>query len=83
MSISKKQDELDEIKWYMGQELGCDPCGTFAYCAKCKKDEENPCEEALKRYKESQRKSKKVKGKSQRNKQTINGQQFRSTVVDE
>lgn len=78
MAISKKQEELDEIKWYIGQEIGCDPCGTFAYCAKCKKDEENPCEKALNRYKDSERK----KAKRKQSKQTIADMQFRATVVD-
>lgn len=78
MAISKKQEELDEIKWYIGQELGCDPCGTFAYCSKCKKDEENPCEKALKRYKESERK----KTKRKQSKQTFGDRSFRATVVD-
>lgn len=79
MAISKKQEELDEIKWYMGQELGCDPCGTFAYCVKCKKDEENPCEKALKRYKDSERK----KTKRKQSKQALGNMQFRATIVDE
>lgn len=78
MAISKKQAELDEIKWYMGQELGSDPCGTFAYCAKCKKQEENPCERALKRYKESERK----KLKRRQNSQEFGDLQFKATVVD-
>ena len=78
MAISKKQEELDEIKWYIGKELGCDPCGTFAYCSKCKKDEENPCEKALKRYKDSERK----KAKRKKSKQTFGDMQFRATVVD-
>lgn len=78
MAISKKQEELDEIKWYIGQELGCDPCGTFAYCEKCKKDEENPCEKALKRYKESERK----KAKRKQSKQSFGDLNFRATVVD-
>ena len=79
MAISKKQEELDEIKWYIGQELGCDPCGTFAYCGKCKKDEENPCEKALKRYKDSERK----KTKCKQSKQALGNMQFRATVVDD
>lgn len=76
--VSKKQKKLDEIKWYIGNELGCDPCGTFEYCNKCNKSEENPCEKALNRYKDSQRK----KAKRQQNKQIIGGNKFRATVVD-
>lgn len=78
MAISKKQDKLDEIKWYIGQELGSDPCGTFAYCVKCKKDEENPCEKALKRYKDSEQK----KAKRKQSKETFDNMQFRATVID-
>lgn len=79
MAISKKQDELDDIKWYLGRELGFDPCGTFAYCGKCKKDEENPCEKALNRYKDSERK----KAKRKQSKQTFGGAHFRATIIDE
>ena len=77
MALSKKQKELDQIKWYIGNELGGDPCGTFEYCEYCKKEEENPCEKALKRYKESKRKQKKQQSKNQ-----IGNLDFRATVVD-
>ena len=77
--ISKKQMELDKIKWEMGQQLGTDPCGTFKYCERCKREEENPCEKALKRYQDSQRQ----KEKRQKNKQKINGFDFRATVVNQ
>lgn len=81
MAISKKQEELDKIKWYIGEELGDDPCGTFAYCDKCKKDEENPCEKALKRHKDSVRK--KEKRNNKQSKQTFGNMQFRATMLDE
>ena len=77
--ISKKQEKLDEIKWYIGNELGFDPCGTFEYCGHCRKDEENPCEKALKRYKDSQRK----KASRQKNKLKIGSVKFRATVVED
>lgn len=78
MSISKKQDELDEIKWKIGQELGFDPCGTFAYCKYCDKDKENPCENALNSYKK-----KNVKAvKNNQSKRKIGNADFRATVVD-
>lgn len=76
--ISKKQEKLDEIKWYIGQELGCDPCGTFEYCGKCNKQEENPCEKALKRYKDCKRKQE----KRQQSKTKIGDVNFRATIVD-
>ncbi len=49
MAITKKQKELDEIKWLKSIELGADACGTFDYCAKCNKSLENPCEKAYKK----------------------------------
>ena len=76
--ISKKQEELDKNKWYIGNELGCDPCGTFEYCSSCNKTEENPCEKALKRHKDKQRK----KEKRKQSKMSICGADFRATVVD-
>ena len=77
MAISKKQEELDDIKWYLGRELGCDPCGTFAYCKHCNKSEENPCENALNRYKNIDKKKKKKQSN-----QSFGDLQFRATVVD-
>ena len=76
--ISKKQEKLDEIKWYIGNEIGRDPCGTFEYCKKCDKSEENPCEKALNKYKES----KKNQAKKQTSKRKIGESDFRATVVD-
>lgn len=46
MAISKKQQELDAIKWTKSQEMGADACGTFDYCTKCDKTKENPCDKA-------------------------------------
>lgn len=77
MAISKKQDKLDEIKWYIGNEIGADPCGTFAYCKFCDKKEENPCEKALDRYKNN-----KFKPKRSQTKRKIGNADFRATIVD-
>ncbi len=46
MAVSKKQQELDLLKWKKSEELGTDACGSFDYCAKCDKEKENPCEKA-------------------------------------
>lgn len=46
MAVSKKQQELDLLKWKKSEELGADACGSFDYCAKCDKEKENPCEKA-------------------------------------
>lgn len=50
MAISEKQKELDLIKWQKSELLGRDACGTFDYCVKCNKSNENPCEKALADY---------------------------------
>ena len=50
MAVSKKQQELDLLKWQKSEELGADACGTFDYCAKCDKTKENPCEKAFKAF---------------------------------
>ncbi len=50
MAITKKQSELDIIKWEKSVELGYDACGSFDYCAKCDKALENPCEKAYAKF---------------------------------
>ena len=46
MAITKKQQELDLLKWKKSEEIGADACGTFDYCVKCDKTKENPCDKA-------------------------------------
>ena len=46
MAVSKKQQELDLLKWKKSEEIGTDACGTFDYCVKCDKTKENPCDKA-------------------------------------
>jgi hypothetical protein len=50
MAITKRQKELDVIKWNKSVELGADACGTFDYCVKCNKALENPCDKAYKKF---------------------------------
>ncbi len=50
MAITKKQQELDTIKWLKSEEIGADACGSFDYCAKCNKSLENPCDKAYKAF---------------------------------
>lgn len=50
MAISKKQQELDVIKWEKSQRMNADACGTFDYCEKCDKTLENPCDKAYKKF---------------------------------
>ncbi len=49
MAITKKQQELDIIKWQKSEEIGADACGTFDYCAFCDKALANPCDKAFKK----------------------------------
>lgn len=49
MALTKKQKELDLIKWNKSMELGKDACGSFDYCAHCDKSLENPCDRAYKK----------------------------------
>ncbi len=50
MALTKKQQELDMMKWIKSQELGLDACGSFDYCVKCDKNLENPCDKAFKKF---------------------------------
>lgn len=50
MALTKKQKELDVIKWNISCEQGKDACGTFDYCEKCNKNLENPCDKAYKKF---------------------------------
>ncbi len=50
MAITKKQMELDKIKWEKSVEIGADACGSFDYCIKCDKNNENPCDKAYKSF---------------------------------
>ena len=50
MALTKKQQELDVIKWNKSVEMGADACGTFDYCAKCDMTKENPCDKAYKAF---------------------------------
>lgn len=48
--LTKKQKELDVIKWEKSVAMGADACGTFDYCEKCDKSVENPCDKAFKAF---------------------------------
>ena len=50
MKIEKKQEELDTIKWYKSVALGFDACGSFDYCSKCNKANNNPCASAYSEF---------------------------------
>ena len=48
--LTKKQHELDVMKWEKSVAMGADACGTFEFCEKCDKSLENPCDKAFKAY---------------------------------
>ena len=50
MAITKKQKELDVIKWEKSIAMGVDACGTFDYCVACDKALENPCDKAFTKF---------------------------------
>ena len=50
MRLSKKQKELDIIKWEKSVNQGYDACGSFEFCAECDKTLINPCDRAYRAY---------------------------------
>lgn len=50
MAITKKQQELDQMKWEKSIEQGFDACGSFDFCVKCDKSLENPCDKAFAKF---------------------------------
>ena len=50
MALTKKQMELDKIKWEISESMGVDACGSFEFCTLCNKDLENPCDKAYKKF---------------------------------
>jgi len=50
MDYSKKQEELDLIKWADSQMKNYDTCGEYDYCSNCNKNEAYPCAYAYEKY---------------------------------
>ena len=50
MKLTKRQMELDKIKWEISESMGVDACGSFEFCSCCNKDLENPCDKAYKKF---------------------------------
>ena len=50
MSNSKKQNELDLIKWVDSETKGYDTCGEYNYCVNCNKNEAYPCASAYESF---------------------------------
>lgn len=51
MKLTKKQMELDKIKWEISESMGIDACGSFEFCPLCDKSLDNPCDRAYKKFK--------------------------------
>ena len=43
MDYSKRQEELDLIKWVDSEMKNYDTCGEYNYCANCNKENAYPC----------------------------------------
>ena len=50
MDYSKKQEELDLIKWADSEVKNYDTCGEYEYCSNCNKNEAYPCAYAYEKY---------------------------------
>ena len=50
MKLTKRQMELDKIKWEISESMGVDACGSFEFCSCCNKALENPCDKAYKKF---------------------------------
>ena len=49
MAITKRQKQLDDMKWLESERRGADACGSFDFCAECDKSLKNPCDKAYKK----------------------------------
>lgn len=50
MDFKAEQEKFDKIKWFDSIQAGRDMCGSYGFCASCKKDPVNPCARAAHRY---------------------------------
>lgn len=50
-TFKKQQEAFDSVKWFDSIRIGEDQCGTYDFCAYCRKGETNPCARAAHRYK--------------------------------
>ena len=50
MDYSKRQEELDVIKWVDSETKNYDTCGEYEYCSNCNKNEAYPCAYAYEKY---------------------------------
>ena len=50
MTYEKQQKVFDEVKWFDSINAGADMCGTYEFCAKCKKQLTYPCARAQRKH---------------------------------
>ena len=50
MNYSKKQSELDIVKWIDSETKNYDTCGEYSYCCSCNKECAYPCAYAYEKY---------------------------------
>lgn len=56
MKITKRQMQLDKLKWEISESMGVDACGSFEFCSVCDKEKENPCDKAYRKFRREQKK---------------------------
>ncbi len=57
MALTKKQKEIDVMKWEKSEAMGGDACGSFDFCGKCDKSLENPCDKAYTAFNKPEKKA--------------------------
>ena len=55
MDFKAQQKRFDEIKWFDSIVAGYDRCGSYEFCGRCNKEEEEPCAHAAYRYRKGTR----------------------------
>lgn len=50
MDYSKKQAELDLVKWIDSETKNYDTCGEYSYCSNCNKECAYPCAYAYEKF---------------------------------
>ena len=79
MDYSKRQEELDLIKWVDSESKNYDTCGEYSYCSNCNKNEAYPCAYAYERYFEAYNANKMLTKSAPRAKRTIKTSTKKST----
>ena len=61
MKLTKRQMELDKIKWEISESMGVDACGSFEFCSMCNKKLQNPCDKAYQKFHKKKKEEKATK----------------------